>query len=993
MSKKKIKKTLTPIFQEYVEGISISYNKDLISPFFSRKKKLFEYQLNALKNGLKGLYLFYKTFQANKRAFAQTVYGNYANELSPKVKNKELFDLLSEFYNLKGQTLPFEEISNRMSFWMATGSGKTIVIVKLIEILFNLMEEGLIPAKPVLFLTAREDLIRAFLNHLDEYNKSAIGKQISPLNLKDYEREKVQGNLFKKIFYYRSDLISDEAGDKKLDFKTLLDTDTEGNLLGNWYIILDEAHKGDKEESKRQHLINILSKDGFLFNFSATFTEPIDIVTTIFNFNLNEFISKGYGKQIYLFQSEVKGFEKKKQLREFSSEEKKKIVLKTLILLTGLKKAKKQLSDLYHEPMAIYLINRVNTEDADLKLLFEELLNFAVSIEERLFEIAKKELIEELTGSSYLIGNGKIDFAEDFLKSLNPNDIYKEVYNASGSGTLEYEYYKENDEEVALKHTAAEKPFALIKIGSVKKIQKSFLWKYQENELFENPKYFERLNHPDSPINILIGSKAFYEGWDSTRPNVITLINLGKQSEARKFVLQAIGRGLRIEPVKNYRQRLQYILTQIKDGEFELINKIKDKVNSPAVKALETLFIFATNRNAIKTIFEELTDIKRTESYKIVSLYENSQMKNKILLIPKYTDNRKEIYKLKKPPKFRLSKRNYKLLETYLKKVSIERFIFDWNSSPEEFKVLKRILNKPDIYLKIDESNHYTSLKSVITALIGYIRTKVSDLDKREPFIPLPEGAISHFKELKVKEEYADAFKRLITEVINAKPLKDSEKAEKALEYITRKNITFKEAIALIEKESSLKREFLNFIFVEKHPNSYYIPIIYSKKGLGLKATEVLKPLINIDSEIEFLDVLKRKKIYLDEITDYWFFSKLNEHKDKTIYIPYIDRYGKEAKFIPDFIFWFKPKNSDRYLIYFVDPKGFEHTDYERKIDGYERIFTTNGIPKVFSYGNLKVEVRLKLFNISSDKVSKKYAPYWVDEKTLFEDLVNYPAS
>ena len=84
-----------------------------------------------------------------------------------------------------------------------------------------------------------------------------------------------------------------------------------------------------------------------MFNFSATFTDPIDIATTIYNLNLSEFINKGYGKQIYLSHSEVKGFEKKEEERDFSKEEKKKIILKTLILLAGLKKAKKKLPDLF----------------------------------------------------------------------------------------------------------------------------------------------------------------------------------------------------------------------------------------------------------------------------------------------------------------------------------------------------------------------------------------------------------------------------------------------------------------------------------------------------------------------------------------------------------------------------------------------------------------------------------------------------------------------
>ncbi|MCS7285022.1 MAG: restriction endonuclease subunit R, partial [Hydrogenobacter thermophilus] len=118
---------------------------------------------------------------------------------------------------------------------------------------------------------------------------------------------------------------------------------------------------------------------------------------------------------------------------------------------------------------------------------------------------------------------------------------------------------------------------------------------------------------------------------------------------------------------------------------------------------------------------------------------------------------------------------------------------------------------------------------------------------------------------------------------------------------------------------------------------------------------------------------------------EYWFFSKLDEQKDK-IYIPYMDKEGRQARFIPDFIFWLKLKKN-KYVIYFIDPKGSAHTDYERKVDGYERIFVENGKPKEFEHKGLKVEVRLKLFN-KDYSGGEKYKDYWVNPQALFEDLV-----
>ena len=160
------------------------------------------------------------------------------------------------------------------------------------------------------------------------------------------------------VFYYRSDLISDEQKEKLIDFRNYENG-------GNWYILLDEAHKGDKEESKRQMFYSIMSRNGFLFNFSATFVDWRDIVTTIYNFNLEKFISQGYGKHIYILRQEIRAFKEKE---DYNRGEKQKIVLKALILLTYIKKIARRVrqvsKDIYHEPLMLVLVNTVNLKEA-----------------------------------------------------------------------------------------------------------------------------------------------------------------------------------------------------------------------------------------------------------------------------------------------------------------------------------------------------------------------------------------------------------------------------------------------------------------------------------------------------------------------------------------------------------------------------------------------------------------------------------------------------
>ncbi len=87
----------------------------------------------------------------------------------------------------------------------------------------------------------------------------------------------------------------------------------------------------------------------------------------------------------------------------------------------------------------------------------------------------------------------------------------------------------------------SEKPFGLIKIGDISGWFKEKLEGYEIIESFENESIFKKINHDDSEINILMGSRAFYEGWDSNRPNIILFVNIGVGSDAKKFVLQSVG--------------------------------------------------------------------------------------------------------------------------------------------------------------------------------------------------------------------------------------------------------------------------------------------------------------------------------------------------------------------------------------------------------------------------------------------------------------------
>ena len=158
--------------------------------------------------------------------------------------------------------ISYEHFINRMCFWMATGSGKSLVIIKLIQILIQLIERGEIPPHDILILTHRDDLIEQLKNHVREFN-GANENQITLKELKEYPEVKREPSLFgTTVFYYRSDNLSDEQKEKIIDFKNY-DND------GKWYVFWMKRTKETEKIQKDSTFIPYAEK-WFLFNSSAT---------------------------------------------------------------------------------------------------------------------------------------------------------------------------------------------------------------------------------------------------------------------------------------------------------------------------------------------------------------------------------------------------------------------------------------------------------------------------------------------------------------------------------------------------------------------------------------------------------------------------------------------------------------------------------------------------------------------------------------------------
>ena len=959
---------------------------------FSKGKTLFDFQQNALKNALRGLWLFFKDKNADKQSLfnhykLNGFEENFDYNLKKKRDSKTAKYLLEydKDYPVMDSKIPFSHFINRMSFWMATGSGKTLIIVKLIELLGLLISKGEIPKNDILFLAHRDDLLDQFKNHVEEFNNFNFDTKINLKNLRDYDSVKLENALpFAKneitVFYYRSDLISDEQKEKIVDFRNY-------DNSGKWYILLDEAHKGDKEDSKRQILYSILSRNGFLFNFSATFTDPRDFATCVFDFNLSKFVEEGYGKHIYVSEQDVTAFKGK---TDFSEQEKQKIVLKTLLLLTYInkyfEKIKEVDSTLYHRPLLLTLVNSVSVEDSDLELFFRELEKVAKNeIRAGLLKKAKEELVKEFCGTTtFLFEDLECVIDTDLISKLEYNDILKYVLNANTPGKIEVLKIPGNRQELIFRLMTADKPFALIKIGDISSWLKDKLEGYEINESFENESYFKQINRDDSDINILMGSRSFYEGWDSNRPNILLFVNIGVGSDAKKFVLQSVGRGVRIEPQKYQRKRLQNLFNAGEVNE-QLFEKVKN-----LILPIESLFVFGTNAENLKKIINTLKEEKQEKNLGEAFIL-NPEAQKHLLLIPVYKTTERIFAEEQNPQKYPVSCEDFDITSQFYGFIGDKIALAKYDC---EVKVLKKA---KESFSEENKNRYYTLGKDepslfepelILDRIFDYLGVKSREFDK----FKVLENEIVHFERVKFSGEELD---RITNEINKVKkyPEKEEHLNQLKIEFEQDKDIN-KYTTGVQEAENKFVQESTyeyknQKIKIKYLANHYYLPVIVSET----EKIDYLNHIINVDSEVRFIEQLEEYLAKPNNVFtqfDWWMFSKLDQTLDK-VFIPYYNhKKNRMDNYHPDFIFWLQKGNS--YLILFVDPHGTAYSDINKKIDYFSKIFEMKETKesKKFSFNRFDIETRLLLMPAQGGlaSVGDNYKKYWFDNFDDFAEKV-----
>lgn len=448
---------------------------------------------------------------------------------------------------------------NKLAFWMATGSGKTLVMhVNVLQFQFYLAKHGRRrELNRIILLTPNEGLSQ---QHLREFEAAGIAAEIFN---KD-GRGLFAGQAVEILEITR---LREDMGDKTVAVDAF-----EGNNL----VLVDEGHRGASGggDGAWMRFRNALCEKGFSFEYSATFGQAVkgnpgltDLYAknTLFDYSYRYFYKDGFGKdyqilnldegtqkdnlELYLVACLLSFFQQQRLYRERESTFRPFQVEKPLWIFVG-------------GSVTATLAKRDASDIVEILQFLGRFVADRASSIQRIDRVLNQGLV---TAKGTNLFGGR--FAYLNTCGLTATQVFEEtlatLFNAPGGGQLYVENLKGATGEVVLRLGADNEAFGVINVGDDAKLVK--LCEQQgltTGEREFSGSLFHEINKPNSPVNLLIGSKKFTEGWSSWRVSTMGLMNVGKGEGAQ--IIQLFGRGVRL---KGYGTSLKRSMrTMLPDG-------------------------------------------------------------------------------------------------------------------------------------------------------------------------------------------------------------------------------------------------------------------------------------------------------------------------------------------------------------------------------------------------------------------------------------------
>jgi hypothetical protein len=900
------------IVWKYFQYLSLLFTEIYLDNFFGNKKQL-QHDLNQ----------FVKRFNTRQ-----------VEELADKKLKKG-----ESVYQVK----PFKETDlNKVAFWNATGSGKTLLMhVNIKQYLHYAQKHSKGHESKILLITPNEPLSR---QHLLDFQLSGILANIFT---------KSQSGMFsgKEVEIIEVSKLSDESKEKTV----AVDSFETHNL-----VLVDEGHGGMSGDQWKKFR-DKLSTTGFAFEYSATFGQAISAAakgkkeeltqeyakSILFDYSYKYFYEDGYGKDYRILN-----------LKEDNVDFKNKYLTANLLSFYQqllLFKNKPELATQFRlfKPLWVFVgssVNAVRTENkketSDVLDIVHFLSDFLKN-KDQYTEYIKLILANKaglLDAKGYSIFEGSFAFLEEL--ELTPEQIFeginREVFHNHNIGANLYlDNLKGANGELGLRVGDTDKYFGVINVGDEKKLHDLAM----NNGILGTDKdfsesLFAQINQtqPKQEINMLIGSKKFTEGWSSWRVSSMGLMNIGKSEGSQ--IIQLFGRGVRLQGYEFSLKRSLGLDDYQRPENLKAVRK--------HLRPLETLQIFGVKANYMER-FKELLEEEGlpTNAGDWVTIVIPTQNKIDIsacdlkLIQVKESENfkRKEIVKLKLntdvfrnkqvevdwyPKIDTLDSVKSNKVETAKQVCYLESHHFaliDWTKVYFEIQNFKASKSFPNLEIELSDLQEIIKSNAWYKVFITKDKMEFSSFKNvmvwQELVIVLLKKHIEqyylYFKN-SFNAEHIETRKLLATDdnLISQYDIRLNKNEE--VEDIEKKFVRLKTELS----DSSFKTlQIANQVEAFDHLMHLYKPLVYVGKGYESKL-QVFPVALN-DAEHQFMkdfevQVQRFKDLKaLEEV-----FLLRNQSKKG------IGFFAEGNNFYPDFILWIK-KDNKQYLT-FIDPKGIRNS-------------------------------------------------------------------
>ena len=471
---------------------------------------------------------------------------------APEALARDIDRYVREKVRLMPVTYPVKGITpadlNKLAFWMATGSGKTLIMhLNYLQFLHYGGAEGL---DNIILITPNEGLSA---QHMTEMEASGIpSARFGETGLLAGHRRTVRVTEITKL----AERKKGKGTGVSIEVQALGDR----NL-----VFVDEGHRGASGEAWRA-VRDAVAARGFTFEYSATFGQALAAArdnrltldygkSIVFDYSYRYFHGDGFGKDFRVLN--VTGADPPRELTD-------RLLLGNLLSfheqLCAHRDNAAALRAYNLEPPlwvfvgrsvnAVYRRNRRDTSDVlDVQLFLHRVLSEPAW--------AKDAIARLLRGESGLYSAWQVDlfagrFDELAKSGGSPGRIYgdllKTFFHTDGPGGLRLCDIRGAPGELGLKAAGSDHYFGLTYIGDTPRFKKLAL-KADAGIVMEEDavggSMFGRVNEAGATVNVLIGAKKFVEGWNSWRVSNMGLMNVGTGEGSE--IIQLFGRGVRLK--------------------------------------------------------------------------------------------------------------------------------------------------------------------------------------------------------------------------------------------------------------------------------------------------------------------------------------------------------------------------------------------------------------------------------------------------------------